>query len=168
MTKSSDERIVKNTELAEKLSVLHQQKTVMIASLNADGSPLISYAPFVEKDGAFFIFISYLAEHTPNLIERPQASVMLTADESTTSNLFVRARARYEVECTVIEREAALFEEVLIDLEQRQGKIVSLLRTLGDFYLICLRPRAGSLVVGAGAAYSFKPGVMDFEQVTGR
>ena len=168
MTKSSDERIVKNTELAEKLSVLHQQKTVMIASLNADGSPLISYAPFVEKDGAFYIFISYLAEHTPNLIERPQASVMLTVDESTISNLFVRARVRYEVECAVIEREAALFEEVLIDLEQRQGKIVSLLRTLGDFYLICLRPQAGSLVVGAGAAYSFKPGVMDFEQVTGR
>lgn len=77
-------------------------------------------------------------------------------------------RVRYEVECTVIEREAALFDEVLIDLEQRQGKIVSLLRTLGDFYLICLRPQAGSLVVGAGAAYSFKPGVMDFEQVTGR
>ncbi|NLA50561.1 MAG: hypothetical protein GX860_00260 [Alcaligenaceae bacterium] len=168
MTKSSDERLVKNAELAEKLSVLHEQKTVMIASLNADNSPLISYAPFVEKEGAFYIFISYLAEHTPNLIERPQASVMLTADESTTANLFVRGRVRYEVECTVIERDNTLFDEVLVDLEQRQGKMVSLLRTLGDFYLIRLQPTVGSLVVGAGAAYRFKPGQMVFEQVSGR
>lgn len=168
MTQSSDERLLKNTELSERLSELHQQKTVMIASLNADSSPLISYAPFVEKEGAFYIFISYLAEHTPNLIERPQASIMLTADESTVSNLFVRGRVRYEAECTVIDRQEALFDEVLLDLEQRQGKMVSLLRTLGDFYLICLRPLEGSLVVGAGAAYRFKPGVMDFEQVSGR
>lgn len=168
MTNSSDDRLVKNTELAEKLSVLHEQKTVMIASLNADSSPLISYAPFVEKEGAFYVFISYLAEHTPNLIERPHASIMLTADESTTTNLFVRGRVRYEVECTVIERDDVLFDEVLIDLEQRQGKIVSLLRSLGDFYLIRLEPKVGSLVVGAGAAYRFKPGQMDFEQVSGR
>lgn len=158
----------KHRELAEKLSILHQQKTMMIASLNEDGAPLISYAPFVEKEAAFYIFISDLAEHTPNLIERPQASIMLVADESTTSNPFVRARVRYEVACTVIDRQETLFDEVLNDLEQRQGKMVSLLKTLGEFRLLCLKPLTGSLVVGAGAAYRFKPVAKDFTQVSGR
>ena len=168
MSQSSKDNDAKHAELAEKLSLLHQQKTLTIASINADGSQLISYAPFVEKETDFYIFISYLAEHTPNLIERPQASIMLTADESQTSNLFVKNRVRYEVKGKVIGREEVLFDEVLIELEQRQGKMVCLLRTLGDFYLICLEPVVGSLVVGAGAAYRFKPGVMDFEQVSGR
>ena len=168
MSQLNEEEKQKQMELAEKLSTLHQQKSLMIASINGDGSPLISYAPFVEKEGAFYIFISYLAEHTANLIERPQASIMMTADESNTPNLFVRARVRYEVDVSVIEREDALFDEVLVELEHRQGKIVSLLKTLGDFYLICLRATRGNLVIGAGAAYRFTPGLIDFEQVSGR
>ncbi|MDO5668063.1 MAG: pyridoxamine 5'-phosphate oxidase family protein [Alcaligenaceae bacterium] len=168
MSQSSEERLAKNNDLSDKLAQLHQQKSLLIASLNADGSPLISYAPFYEHNGMFYIFISYLAEHTPNLIERPQASMMLLQDEEQTNNLFVRARVRYEVNCRVISRDQSLFDEVLLGLEARQGKMVSLLRSLGDFYLIALEPIEGSLVVGAGAAYSFKPGIMDFEQVRGR
>lgn len=168
MTQSSDERHSKNVELAEKLAQLHQQKTLLIASINADGSPLMSYAPFFEKDGVFYIFISYLAEHTPNLIERPHASIMLLEDEAKTGNLFVRPRVRYEVSCKTISREEPLFDEILQGLETRQGKMVSLLKTLGDFYLIALEAAEGSLVVGAGAAYRFKPGIMEFEQVRGR
>lgn len=93
---------------------------------------------------------------------------MLVADESTTSNPFVRARVRYEVACTVIDRQETLFDEVLNDLEQRQGKMVTLLKSLGDFRLLCLKPLTGSLVVGAGAAYRFKPIAKDFTQVSGR
>lgn len=168
MSQSSEERSVKNADLAQKLDLLHQQKTLMIASLNEDGSPLISYAPFYEKNDMFYVFISYLAEHTSNLIERPNASIMLLQDEAKTSNVFVRGRVRYEVKCKVIAREEALFDRILQGLELKQGKIVSLLRGLGDFYLIALEPTEGSLVVGAGAAYRFKPGIMDFEQVRGR
>ena len=168
MTQSTEEQAAKQAELAEKLEQLHQQKTLMIASLNSDGSPLMSYAPFFEKEGIFYIFISELAEHTSNLIERPQASIMLIADEANTSNAFIRARARYDVNCSIITREEPLFDEILQGLEARQGKMVSLLRSLGDFHLIALKAAEGSLVVGAGAAYRFKPGIMSFEQVRGR
>lgn len=168
MTQSSDERDAKNLELAEQLAFLHEQKTLFVASINADGTPLMSYAPFVEKEGAFYVFISSLAEHTPNLIERPQASIMLATDEAETTNLFVRHRVRYEARCKVIARDTPLFDEVLSSLEARQGKMVSLLRTLGDFHLICFEATEGNLVVGAGAAYRFKPGILEFEQVKGR
>lgn len=168
MNQESAAHRVDNAELAVKLDRLHQQKSLMIASLNADGSPLISYAPFYENNGIFYVFISYLAEHTPNLIERPQASIMLLEDEAQSNNVFVRGRVRYQVNCQVIDRDTTLFDEVLQGLETRQGKMVSLLRGLGDFYLIALTASEGNLVVGAGAAYRFKPGRMDFEQARGR
>ncbi|WP_432786727.1 Heme oxygenase HutZ [Oligella sp. MSHR50489EDL] len=168
MNQSMQDRAAKNAELAAKLQGLHQQKSLLIASSNTDGSPLISYAPFCEYHGVFYVFISYLAEHTPNLLERPRASIMLLQDEAKTSNVFVRERVRYEVKCHAINRDEPLFEAVLQVLEQKQGKMVGLLKTLGDFYLIALKPTEGSLVVGAGAAYRFKAGQMDFEQVRGR
>lgn len=165
---SSTPEVDQQAELLEKLAELHQHKTLLIASINDDGTPLISYAPFVEVAGVFYIFISYLADHTVNLLVRPQASVMLAADEAETNNLFLRARVRYEVDCSVVPREAESFDSTLEALETRHGKMVSLLKTLGDFYLIALEPKEGNLVLGAGAAYRFKPGTETFEQVRGR
>ncbi|WP_048766691.1 HugZ family protein [Oligella urethralis] len=168
MNQSMAEQTAKNAELATKLQALHQQPSLMIASLNADGSPLISYAPFYERDGVFYVFVSLLAEHTPNLLERPQASVMLLRDEATTTNHFVRERVRYEVVCRPVACEEAVYESILQGLEQKQGRIVALLKSLADFYLIALEPTVGNLVVGAGAAYRFKAGESVFEQVRGR
>jgi len=58
--------------------LLSQTRSLIMATINPDGSPLTSYAPFiVNEQRQFTIFTSQLAAHTANLQRTEQASIML-------------------------------------------------------------------------------------------
>jgi len=56
--------------------LLSQVRSLVLATTNFDGSPLVSYTPFiVNEQRQFFIFTSRLAAHTRNLQRTGQASI---------------------------------------------------------------------------------------------
>lgn len=133
---------------------LQQGKDSLLLSTQGDEYPEISYAPYVSDEGGFYIFISQLAAHTGNLINRPCASIMFIADEGESQNVFARERVIYKCEATEIEKGSDACIALLDKMEKHFGNIVGMLRGLSDFKLFRLTPKEGHYVVGFGKAYT--------------
>jgi putative heme iron utilization protein len=122
--------------------------SVSIASLTPEGTPYISYAPFVKFENHYYIIISQMAKHYHNLKEHQDASIMFLEDESKAQSIFFRKRLSYEVD--------AVFEDTNIEVieafKQRHGHMIDQLLTL-DFVIVRLKIKKGLLVLGAGRAY---------------
>lgn len=136
-------------------TLLTHSKTLQLATLNQQGEPAISYAPFIRDSvGNFYIFVSLLASHTQEILNHPQVAIMLIADEQETKQIFARTRAIYQCQAQVIETQAAIYATTLEAMQARFGEVVGLLRSLADFRLIQLRPQAGRFVMGFGQAFT--------------
>ena len=144
------------------LQLLEQCKTLQLATINAAGEPCASYAPYLWHEGAFYIFVSELAEHTQALKAGGCVSVMVIRDEAQTRNLFARERTVMTVQPEALESDTHL-----LDLfEARQGNTVQLLRTLKDFCLFRLSPLKTHYVAGFGKAYQIDFATQQLEQRT--
>ena len=130
-----------------------QFKTLMLATTNAKGEPESSYAPFVQQDNRYFIYVSELASHTSNLLEQGKASVMFIESEETASNLFARRRATLPVTVEPIERNSPLWEEVMATMEETFGETIQMIKPLTDFHLLALTPQSATYVKGFGKAF---------------
>lgn len=134
--------------------LLAQVKTLQLATLDAKGEPAISYAPFVrDEQGNFCIFVSLLASHTQEMMQHPQVAIMLIADEQETRQIFARTRASYRCEVEVVVREEVIYVQLLDEMQARFGEVVGVLRGLGDFVLLRLKPVSGRFVMGFGQAF---------------
>jgi heme iron utilization protein len=147
-----------------------RRQSLMMSTVNADGTPHASYAPFVmDQNHHFYIYISGLSAHTENLEQRPQVSVLLIEDESETQQIFARSRLTYDCIAEPLARETLTWDQVVSLFESRFGNIIQMFRQLGDFQIFQLTPQAGRFVVGFGAAYEVDPQHPDqLIQVTGR
>ncbi len=134
--------------------LLNSSRSVILGTIDENGNPLSSYAPYVYTEGSFQILVSFMAKHTHNLKYRKRASVMLIEDESATKQIYARDRLTIECEATVIEPETECWNHTINTLRERHGKIVDVLWGLNDFILINLKPVRGSYVNGFGSAYS--------------
>lgn len=131
-----------------------QLKSLMLATVNSDGSPQASYAPYVmDGDRQFYIFVSGLSAHTDNLLRTGQASVLLIQDEGQSPQVFARQRLTYECQVTLVERQTDLWETIAQGFEDRFGEVVAMLRSLADFQILRLSPLGGRFILGFGAAY---------------
>uniref|UniRef100_UPI0005061B1E pyridoxamine 5'-phosphate oxidase family protein n=1 Tax=Vibrio vulnificus TaxID=672 RepID=UPI0005061B1E len=54
-----------------------ERQTLQLATVDADGRPNVSYAPFVQHQEGYFVLISKIARHARNLLEKPQVSLMM-------------------------------------------------------------------------------------------
>jgi putative heme iron utilization protein len=134
----------------------------MLATINADGSPLSSYTPFaVDQNKTFYIFISTLASHTENLIRTSQASIMLIEDEVDTSLIFARPRVIFSCISEEVMRDTPEWIAATTSYESRFKKFFSLVRGFKDFKMFRLTPTSGSLVVGFGQAYTLHGDTFD-------
>ena len=140
--------------LSEILDLQREQRTLILATTNAAGEPLASYAPFFEDgDGCFCIFVSELSGHTSNLARNARISFLLMEDEATSKQLFARKRVTYLGIPTEVARDASDFESLLDQMRERHGPIMDLLRTLQDFHLFRIRPLHAIFVRGFGEAF---------------
>ena len=135
-----------------------QQKTLMLASLSENKQPLASYAPFIEdNEGRFFLLLSGLAVHSANLQIHQQQhstlSVMLIEDEQAARNIFARKRLTYSCSVSIWPRDHPQWQETILALQDKLGKTIEVLSSLGDFSLYCLTPQQGNYVRGFGQAY---------------
>ncbi|NWL88734.1 MULTISPECIES: HugZ family protein [unclassified Paenibacillus] len=126
-------------------------KTVMMSTIDEQGKPFVSYAPFVKHNGKLYVYLSRVANHYDHLENNPLVDVMLIEDEGNTANLFARQRARFE--CTTQNVGNDGYEEVFeLFSETFNKKMFGMLRTL-DFSLFEITPRNGRYVVGFGLAF---------------
>lgn len=130
-----------------------ERQTLQLATVDADGRPNVSYAPFVQNQEGYFVLISKIARHARNLLENPQVSLMMIEDEEGVKQLFARKRLTFDAVASVIERDTQLWHQVITQMEERFGEIVSGLSQLEDFVLFNLKAERGMFVKGFGQAY---------------
>ena len=146
------------TALAAYRDFPRRVKSVMLSTINADGTPHASYAPFVMDDSyQLYLLTSGLSAHTQNLARTRQASVLIIEDEGQTPQVFARQRLTYDCSVLPIDRQSDHWEAHLSQMEDRFGDIITMLRQLEDFQLFQLSPQSGRFVMGFGAAYAVDP-----------
>jgi putative heme iron utilization protein len=140
--------------------LLTEVKSVTLATVHQDGSPLASYTPFSENDekNGLWILVSDLAGHAQNLARSKECSVLVIRDEQDSAQVYVRERLQYEMDAAECPRDDTRWNEGVAALRDRHGGLVDTLTSLGDFRLFQLRPQAGRYVVGFGQAYELKAG----------
>ncbi len=164
---SKKNKVISEAQILEEIKHFRQQqKTLILASQSPDDSkaqqPLASYAPFIEDEACFYLFLSGLASHSVNLInhhnDQTKISILLIEDEQDARNIFARKRLNYSCQVSIWPRDHPQWQEKVDKLQARFGKTIELLSSLGDFNLYCLIPDEGHYVRGFGQAYELKDG----------
>jgi len=139
------------------------RKTLVISSLDEQGMPFISYAPFVKHNDRLYIYISRISDHYRYVESNERVHVMMIADESETQNVFARERARWS--CTTANLGNEGHEEIFELFNTTfNEKLMTMLRGL-DFSLFELTPVEGRFVVGFGQAFDVSLSGDKFEHV---
>ena len=142
-------------------------QSLILATIDAEGNPVSSYAPFALVDWNFMVYLSYMAKHTKNLQDRKKASIMLIEDETASKQIYARTRLTINSEAVLVDKENPLFEQSLNALKERHGKVVEVLSEMTDFVLFELKPKSGAYVNGFGSAYFVDSNLQVIEQNTG-
>jgi len=133
--------------------LINASKSMILATVDAEGNPNSSYAPFVQVEQTFYILVSFMAKHTKNLADGRKTSIMFIEDESATKQIYARERLTFEATTSQIERDSDVWNTVVSQLKETHGKVVDVISEMGDFILIALQPVKGSYVNGFGSAY---------------
>lgn len=141
-------------------------KTLLLSTVNRGGFPEISYAPYIEDENKFYIFISGLAAHTKNLLDNRMANVMFIEDESLADHSFSRKRVTYQCEAMPVSRDSDDFDDFLDRFQSEFGNLIQTLRNLADFQLFELAPDNGRYVSGFGKTFVVEYPENQFRQVT--
>ena len=160
--RTPDESIV--VEAGEFLAAF---RSLLMATVSADGIPDASYAPFVRiDDNAFYVNLSELSTHTGNLLSTPRVSVMFLQAENDSKQLFARKRLSFDADVELVPRDSARWCQVMDLFAGKFGDIMDLIRPLQDFKLFRLQPRSGVYVRGFAQAYPMEdPELAQFRQV---
>lgn len=130
-----------------------ERRTLQLATVDDEGRPNVSYAPFVQNQEGYFVLISDVARHARNLKANPQVSLMMIEDEESSKQLYARKRLTFDAQASVVERETELWTQVIGQMQERFGEIIDGLSQLQDFSLFNLKAENGLFVKGFGQAY---------------
>ena len=130
-----------------------ERRTLQLATVDEEGRPSVSYAPFVQNQEGYFVLISDIARHARNLKANPQVSLMMIEDEESSKQLYARKRLTFDAQASVVERETELWTQVIGQMQERFGEIIDGLSQLQDFSLFNLKAENGLFVKGFGQAY---------------
>ncbi|CAK1754614.1 Heme oxygenase HutZ [Vibrio crassostreae] len=130
-----------------------ERRTLQLATVDEEGRPNVSYAPFVQNQEGYFVLISDIARHARNLKANPQVSLMMIEDEESSKQLYARKRLTFDAQASVVERETELWTQVIGQMQERFGEIIDGLSQLQDFSLFNLKADNGLFVKGFGQAY---------------
>ncbi|MFC5080828.1 Pyridoxamine 5'-phosphate oxidase [Vibrio thalassae] len=130
-----------------------QRKTIQLATVDEEGRPNVSYAPYVQNQDGYFVLISQIARHARNLEKNPNVSLMMIEDEGDSKQLFARKRLTFDAIASVVERDTEQWQAVIAQMQDRFGEIIDGLSQLQDFILFNLKAEQGLFVKGFGQAY---------------
>ena len=130
-------------------------QTAVIGTIDKEGRPFSSYAPYVRDNNRFYIYISDIATHAKNLHVNPLASLFFIEDESKSANLFARKRISLQCDALVIPRDSERFNAVLdIFSKKFDVSMMETLKNMLDFNLFELEVINGEATFGFGKAYT--------------
>lgn len=142
------------TLAAEARAFLASFRTLLMATVSADGAPEASYAPFIRADdNCFYVYVSGLSRHTGNLEGSGRVSVLFIEDERDVKQLFARTRLTFSCRAELIERESQRWHAIMDMFHDAFGNVIELIRPLADFKLFRLQPQSGIYVKGFAQAY---------------
>ena len=130
--------------------------SLLLSTLNPDGSPDLSYTPFVDHEQRFYILTSHLSAHTGNLINDPRAAVLFIESEETADQIYARRRLRFQCEAERFPRQTPAWDDLIPAFSSRFGEIIDVLSALPDFELFAFTPLHGQWVKGFGKAFDFR------------
>ncbi|MGU3843095.1 pyridoxamine 5'-phosphate oxidase family protein, partial [Vibrio diabolicus] len=90
-----------------------ERRTLQLATVDAEGRPNVSYAPYVHNQEGYFVLISKIARHARNLLENPNVSLMMIEDEESSKQLFARKRLTFDAVANVVERDTEMWPQVV-------------------------------------------------------
>ena len=138
----------------ELLDFINSRRSLQLSSIQPDGAPYASYAPFAIGDDCLYVLLSEIAVHAVNLQSNPRASVLIIEDEDSAGELFARIRVNYSVQAERLKYGSNRFKRGLQALVARHGERPGKLSELRDFKLFRLTPTGGRYVKGFGRAYN--------------
>jgi len=144
---------VKGKLIAEIKKLVESKNTLQLATVDENGKPNASYAPFVSCDDGYYILISEMARHAQNILINPTVSLMVIEDESQADCLHSRKRLTLDATAVLISTETDRWSEVTKVMIEKLGETVKTLVQLSDFHLIHLQPEQGLYVKGFGKAH---------------
>jgi len=151
-----EEKLIKKTvALRDELLASAQTLGISIISPDADGGmlPDSGFAPFIRKNGRFYIYSSNLSSHVRSLIDGQPAQFFLIADEGVSQNIWARVRLKFTARIVEIARDADNFAPILDNIGAAHGPVMDLIRDFTDFHLFEITPERGTLVTGFAAAF---------------
>lgn len=147
---------------AEYQQFAREVESLILGTVDREGIPDTSYAPFVsDEDRNFYIYVSGLSTHTQNLENNSRASLLLIEDESKARQIFARRRLSYNCTAALLPRDTPEWEAIIALFQSRFGDIIEMFRSLPDFRIFKLVPQSGRFVVGFGAAYRISSDNLD-------
>lgn len=129
-------------------------QSAVLSTLSPQNEPQASYAPVLQQQNAFYIYISELADHTRNLQQNPKAELFFIEDESRCENIFARQRASIKITAQPIARDSEQWRDVMTQFGQLQPEMIPMLRELTDFHLFKLTPYHARYVKGFAQAFN--------------
>lgn len=130
-----------------------ERRTLQLATVDENGRPNVSYAPYVQNQDGYFVLISEIARHARNLQVNPNVSIMMIEDEGSSKQLFARKRLTFDAVASVVPRDSQQWQQVIAQMQGRFGEIIEGLSQLEDFVLFNLKAEKGLFVKGFGQAY---------------
>ncbi len=127
---------------------------LVLATMNNNHCPNVSYAPFALAEKGYYILVSDLAQHGQNLKQQPDLSLMMLEDESASKALYARRRLSFDAKAHWIPRTQTEWSLGIAALRARHGELIDDLSQLGDFNLYRLTPEKGRYVKGFGQAFN--------------
>lgn len=140
----TDEEIIESFQTFE-----NDKMSFILSTVDAENTPLTSYAPFIKHENDYFIAISSKLPHFTNMMQAQKAHVLIIEDEAKANNIYARKRLYFNVTCS-IENDT---EKIFSLFDTRYGDELSFLRDMPDFKVFRLVAGEKSLVLGFGAAY---------------
>ena len=151
-----DEKQIKNV-LKKRDQLLTTAKTLGISVLVDEENSLVAdvgHAPFIRKDGCFYIYSSHLSAHVRALIKGAGAQFFLIEDESVAQNIWARVRVKFSAEVSELSRHDPRFSGLCDDIGALHGPVMEMIRNFTDFHLFEIKPEQGVLVTGFAQAFS--------------
>lgn len=128
-------------------------KSIILSTVDTEGIPTASYAPYARKGNKFYILVSFMAKHAKNLQSGKPVAAMFIEDESATKQIYARERLTLDVTTQTIERGSDVWNTMVAQLKEEHGKVVEMISEMQDFNLVELTPVNGGYVNGFGSAY---------------
>jgi len=134
---------------------IDQKKILMLSTLDSNGEPYASCAPFAVANAAFYVPLNGIAAQAVNLqTNPPPAMVLLIEDDGKARTEAVRTRVIYQVVAQLVQFDDSAWDEGIAVLAQRHGDRLLSLSQFNDFRLFRLTTVRGRFISGTGQVYA--------------